>query len=208
MFNCCFCDIANGISEEEYDKVIYQTENFFVITSLGAFVEGYLLVIPKKHIVSIAKLGQKQISELESIKEKINMLYKKYYNTNAIIFENGNCSNKGLFKDSISHAHLHFVPNLKNKNYFKEIFGNVEYIKMQNYSQLKNYKNNSYIFYQYDENNLYITIERKKFHRQHIRNIIAKDFGNIEYNWRKEGYIQLCVETIKKFIKYFDNKNI
>ena len=69
MCNCCFCDIVSNKSKNDYDKVIYKTKSFLVITSLGAFVEGYLLVIPTRHIPSMANLTTKEIQELEEIKK-------------------------------------------------------------------------------------------------------------------------------------------
>ena len=205
MCSCCFCDIISRSSKNEYDKVIYETNSFLVITSLGAFVEGYLLVIPKNHISSMSKLNDIQIEELKLLKVKILQIYKKYYNASAIIFENGSSSEKGLFKDSIVHAHLHFVPSQKNEDYSNKIFGNIGCERLKDYSEIKNYINESYIFYEYDKNNLYISKERTKFIRQHSRKILASEIKGAEYNWKKEGYIDKCLSTIEKFSEYFKN---
>ena len=48
--NCPFCNINyNDIS----NTIIEQTDNFFILPSKGSLCEGYLLIVPKKHIFSM-----------------------------------------------------------------------------------------------------------------------------------------------------------
>ena len=37
----------------EKERILYATENFYVMASLGPIVEGYLLIVSKKHIPAI-----------------------------------------------------------------------------------------------------------------------------------------------------------
>ena len=205
MCDCCFCRITNKSSQNEYDKVIYETNNFLVITSLGAFVEGYLLIIPKEHISSMAKLNNTLIQELKMLKAKVSQIYRKYYNASATIFENGSSSENGMYEDSIVHAHLHLLPNFKNEDYSNKIFGEIGCERLKDYSQINYYSEDSYIFYECYENNMYISKEREKFIRQHIRRILASEMNGIESDWKKEGYVEKCLLTIEKFSEYFKN---
>lgn len=40
----------------EKERILYATENFYVMASLGPIVEGYLLIVSKKHIPACANI--------------------------------------------------------------------------------------------------------------------------------------------------------
>ena len=44
-----------------YNVRLYETENFAVIPSLGSIVEGWLLIIPKKHYLSYGYLSSEEL---------------------------------------------------------------------------------------------------------------------------------------------------
>lgn len=210
--NCKFCNIINKKSIKKYDKILYETNNFVIVVSLGAFIEGYLLILPKKHILSFSELNINELNELEKLKNLIKKINKKYYNKRTIIFENGSSGSKdnnGLFKDSIVHAHLHLVPfETKNKKeLFNNIYNNINYNILKNYYEIRKYMNNYYIYCEYDEI-MYLSTERELLERQWIRKILANNLNIKKYNWRKDNCLNICKSTIKKYSKYFQEINL
>ena len=58
MENCRFCNIVNDVNgaHKIENTVIAEVDNYFAISSIGALVEGWTLVIPKKHCCSMKEL--------------------------------------------------------------------------------------------------------------------------------------------------------
>ena len=65
---CNYCCLA------EDENLLLETENFYVVPTIGGFVEGYLLLISKEHLGSLAEIKKSQIEEFENLKKKC----KKY----------------------------------------------------------------------------------------------------------------------------------
>ena len=52
---------------ELFNRLIASTDNFFVIAAIGAFVKGYVMIISKKLIPSLALIESNQKSELDHL---------------------------------------------------------------------------------------------------------------------------------------------
>ena len=64
---CDFCDELSGGSENSFSRiykrelesrVLFHSDEFAVIPSLGQIVEGYLLVLPIKHFKALGDLNK------------------------------------------------------------------------------------------------------------------------------------------------------
>lgn len=55
MDECRFCGIANGRDNSLWSEnaKVAESENYFAISSIGALVEGWTLIVPKKHCCSM-----------------------------------------------------------------------------------------------------------------------------------------------------------
>ena len=90
---------------ELFNRLVAYTNNFFVITALGAFSPGYLMIITKKLIPSISMVEDEHIEELHWLIEVMLKAVRKTYNKETVIFEHGNCSCLG----GLDRAHLHIM---------------------------------------------------------------------------------------------------
>ena len=45
--------------------MLYETENFLAVPGLGAFYDGYVMIVPKSHIMSFAELEEEKFEEKE-----------------------------------------------------------------------------------------------------------------------------------------------
>lgn len=119
---CPFCNEFNGRKELSYfeimfgakydieERCILETDNFSCVPSIGSFVEGYILVIPKKHYLSALTMPETHLNEILSISRILSNFYSNYYHQNFLIFEHGTSNIKNVGGMSVVHAHLHFVP--------------------------------------------------------------------------------------------------
>src|SRR5574344_919777 len=102
--DCKFCNSTANI----YDEVIDETKYFTIKPSLGSLVDGYLLIISKRHITSMSQLTSNEKKEYFEIIEKYREKFHDIYGAYPIIFEHGTINEK-TSASSVTHAHTHIV---------------------------------------------------------------------------------------------------
>lgn len=108
--DCRFCQIMNGYSVYgKADLPFSESSEFVSMASIGSLVEGWSLVIPRKHCLSLQDYyGTAEFSRyVQEIVQKIEAEYGP-----AVIFEHGSNHCGSLTGCGIDHAHLHIVPQL------------------------------------------------------------------------------------------------
>jgi ATP adenylyltransferase len=110
MSICCLC--SNLVSHEAlspWDRPLFETTNFAVVPSLGSLVEGWVMVVPKQHIISLGALSANLVSEMRDLKRVVSTeLVQKYGEVCA--FEHGPAKENQKVGCTVDHAHLHLVP--------------------------------------------------------------------------------------------------
>ena len=108
---------------------IFQTENFSVTPDLSPIVEGHLLIVTNKHVLSTEALNSKKKTELEETKQLIRELFKLRYDSPATFFEHGSSSYHEEAGACIRHAHIHAIPQMVD---LKKEFDTFEFAKICN----------------------------------------------------------------------------
>ena len=191
MNNCTFCKLDKS---KYYNKIIEQTEYFFVIPALGALVEGYVMIVSKEHVNSLIELDDMVIDEYNELINKYRNKFKEFYGKYPIIFEHGTPDINGICTSCVTHAHSHIVNHIyKNED---EILKNLKFEKI---NDIRDIKNQNYIFYENAQGENFITYNYQPI-RQIMRIQIAKDLGIEEkYNWRQYPFYDNIRKTIEKF---------
>ena len=109
MKSCCFCFTADSSARQVWDRPFFESRNFFAIPSLGALVEGWVLLVPRKHVVCSGALEPSLLPEFAEVKERLSNLLRERYGTISI-FEHGPSVAGHDVGCTVDHAHLHFVP--------------------------------------------------------------------------------------------------
>ena len=108
--NCMICRIVQGRPIRK-EHIIYESSNFFLVPGLGAFYDGYVMLCPKKHLMSFAELNAEEHDEFIQVLDDIRYILKAVYRKEIFTFECGSGRNGGgKHATSIVHAHLHFAP--------------------------------------------------------------------------------------------------
>lgn len=196
--NCVFCNIDKSRPE---NTIIEESDNFIVLPTIGALVDGYLMIVSKKHINSMSELKENEKIEYEFLIEKYRNKFKNIYNKFPIIFEHGSPINDSDMKaSSVIHAHTHIV----NHKFINEesIVKNLNFKILENLNYLS--KEQNYIMYINPENICYVSYNFEPV-SQMMRKIIAKDLGyENKFDWKKEIFIENINSTIKKFTEGSD----
>lgn len=191
MKNCPFCNFNKKLL---YNKIIEETDNFYIVPSLGSLVEGYILIVPKEHICCTSNISVDIIDEYNIIIEKYRNLFKEIYGRYPIVFEHGTLNTSERSASSVVHGHTHIVNhNYKNE---KEILDKLNMNKINSILDID--KNNNYIYYKSPNGTNYITYDFEPI-SQIMRLFIAKDLGiKDKYNWKLYRFDDNIKKTINK----------
>lgn len=106
MSTCHLCDTD---SSKTWNLSLMESQNFRVLPSLGALVEGWVLIVPKSHFLSMGALPSPLVSEMEHLKGVVARRLTRIYGT-VSAFEHGPGSQQRKVGCGVDHAHLHMVP--------------------------------------------------------------------------------------------------
>lgn len=139
--SCIFCTLDKSKRE---NTILEETTYFYVIPAVGSLVVGYVLILCKRHIYSMAELNNKEQKEYENLIEKYRNIFKNIYKKYPIVFEHGSPNIENKTKaNSIDHVHTHIV-NYQYKNEEK-IIKNLNFYPIGELTQLT--KKQNYILY-------------------------------------------------------------
>ena len=109
MKNCCLCsNVASG-AVEEWNRPLLESRNFVALPSVGSLVEGWLLIVPKDHYISMGALPVSLADEMQSFKWELASQLGALYG-DLCAFEHGPALAERRVGCGVDHAHLHVVP--------------------------------------------------------------------------------------------------
>jgi ATP adenylyltransferase len=91
-----------------YDKILWETEKFVAIPSLGSLVPGWILLVPKRQIANFSQLTKDETSELKVLLPEVACAVS-HPSSKAFVFEHGGQIGSTL-SCGVDQAHLHVVP--------------------------------------------------------------------------------------------------
>jgi diadenosine tetraphosphate (Ap4A) HIT family hydrolase len=89
-------------------RIVDESESFFVIPSVAPLVEGHLLIVPKRHITSLAQLPLAEKDELTTLTTNVCDRVRDLWSA-SVFFEHGIGRGKAG-GCGVQHAHMHVVP--------------------------------------------------------------------------------------------------
>ena len=188
---CIFCDMDHSKIE---NTIIEETEYFYILPTLGSLVDGYILIVTKRHINSMSELNENELIEYKNIIDKYQNLFKKIYNKTPIVFEHGTPNQNSEMKaNSVTHAHTHIVNiNFSNE---KEILEKYNFKQINDFKEIN--KNTNYIKY-ISNNKIYITYKFPSV-SQLMRILIAEELNyKDKFDWKKERFDENIISTIER----------
>ena len=186
------CDFCNDSIK---DRILYETNNYIVFTTLGAFVPGYLLIIPKIHTIAFCNLPKKLLEEFQDLLEKTrNIIESKYGDT--IIFEHGESGG------SVPHAHMHIIPI----NNIDEIILKESHLVKINCITYLSEISPPYLFYGNSKREYYL-IQHKNgdIPSQYLRQLSCQSIAHNDWNWKIHGNQDNINRTKEDLIETFNS---
>ena len=205
---CRFCSILKG---EKYfdiiDTPIIENDDYYLLSSVGAMVEGWSLIVPKEHQYSM-KEHYSNSKFYDFANRCISVIEKAYCIDRVIIFEHGANKFGSMTACGTNHCHIHIVPfsdSLQNdiNDYFpfkKTTFDKVSAIA----------KDSEYLLYadvleKIDKSDCYIHVLQEPI-SQFFRRIIAAKLGcPNQYNYKENKNLEISNATYKTLQKEIEN---
>lgn len=199
---CRFCNIINReYTFNEIDEPILENEDFFSITSIGSIIEGWLLVIPKKHDISMRNYYE--TNELKSFINKILPIMQKQYGR-VIAFEHGTNAIGSPTGCGTDHAHLHLVA-FPDSLEAKLLNSNLIWVKCLSSNIKELVGDKEYLFYtdigreEWDNPTGYLTILEYPV-SQFFRKLLADYYGKLDMSdYKNYPFIDNALNTKKSF---------
>lgn len=103
---CRFCTLPDK------ERVVFETDNFSVLMSLGPIVEGYALIVTREHFSCTAEIPAAHLEEFTRLVDLVQRTQRSIYGLSTI-YEHGRsgaCLPEGEGEDHCFHSHAHLVP--------------------------------------------------------------------------------------------------
>lgn len=167
MYGCPMCERS-----ENFNEIIFESENFYVSPALGQIVEGYLLINTKEHYIGLSHIPKELFLELKEVQDEVKEVLSQHY-TKPIFFEHGCVSETKRGGCCIVHAHLHAVPF--EIDILEDIAKNFRPRRIGDISELVSQSERcvAYFYYENQIGEKYIFELKEPAPPQYIRQIIA-----------------------------------
>lgn len=193
------CDFCAEISAPRTAKsrIAYDNGAFVAMPTLGCFVDGYTLVLPKKHVPSFAALDQEASLAGAAVVEKTRAALEKLYGR-CIVAEHGAADGCSMGAGCCDHAHVHVIPlGDKSERVLEEYraTGGKEQVA-GDWRQLAGFTGLPYLMLSTEPGVYRIWAATPQFHRQFVRRVAAGLVDKVAwYNWREFHFVPGMVRT-------------
>ncbi|MBP7694110.1 MAG: methyltransferase domain-containing protein [Anaerolineales bacterium] len=94
-----------------YDfHILWELPDFVLVPALGSLVPGYLMLVTKRHVPSMAHLSVLERQALQQAVRQVAARQAEHW-APPVIFEHGACDDEARAGSCITHAHWHLVPS-------------------------------------------------------------------------------------------------
>lgn len=104
MSSCIFC------KNIQPTNILAESQHFFAVLDIDPIQEGHILLISKKHYLTLLEIPDNVLLDLFSFEKKIiHLLENEFHVLGVSVLQNN-----GATMDEGTHFHVHLVPRYKN----------------------------------------------------------------------------------------------
>lgn len=117
---CVFCDV---LDTPQSALVVHHGETAFVILNLYPYNNGHLMVVPRRHIGSLAQSEPRELAELMALTRACEIVLTEAYAPHGLNvgINLGKAAGAGV----AHHLHIHLVPRWNGDTNFMTVVGEV-----------------------------------------------------------------------------------
>ena len=116
---CVFCDAQTA--DEATPLVVFRGSTCFVILNLFPYNNGHLLIVPYRHIASLATATEAELCEMMQLTQRSELALTEVYGPHGLNvgINLGKPAGAGI----LDHVHVHVVPRWNGDTNFMTIVG-------------------------------------------------------------------------------------
>ncbi|GAU08245.1 hypothetical protein [Desulfoplanes formicivorans] len=179
--------------------ILFSTDNFSIIPSIGAINKSHVLIVPNRHLLSIASTNLEYHEELVYIKKILQRYNIERCGQSLLFFEHGTGSESNNAGACVEHAHLHGIFDIEN--FHRVILEEIEMIYLSSSSEIYSLADfdNGYLYYEDSSANCWLA-NNPDAPSQYFRYLYSKLSNvDLEWNWKKNANIQSVNEVINYY---------
>jgi ATP adenylyltransferase len=118
--NCIFCD---ALDRRDELLVLFRGTTCYVILNRYPYNNGHLMVVPNRHVPSLAGLSSEELGELMELARRAEIALNSAYEPQGmnVGINLGRSAGAGV----VDHLHLHMVPRWTGDTNFMSVVGKV-----------------------------------------------------------------------------------
>ncbi|MBZ3908442.1 MULTISPECIES: HIT domain-containing protein [Streptomyces] len=177
-------------------RVMASNEHAAAVPTIGAFVPGYLLVVPTTHTLSLGQLSNEELEGVEDLARDLTDQLHRVYRRPTLSFEYG--LNLPAAR-RIGHGHLHILPSTADLGGW--LARRVPGYEIASYTQVPRGADTSYITVRDQTGTLTcFPVPNDAFPRIRLRKIVARLDPQIEdtaWDWEAHPFPELMRATVE-----------
>ncbi|MFI6416933.1 HIT domain-containing protein [Streptomyces sp. NPDC050842] len=180
-------------------RVVAANENAAAVPTIGAFVPGYLLVVPTTHVLSLGQLNDEELEGTEELAHDLADQLHQLYRRPILTFEYGLNVPAGR---RVGHGHLHILPSPADLEEW--LTARVAGHEIASYAQVPRGPETSYITVRDQTGTLTCyPVPNDAFPRIRLREVVAQLDPQIEdaaWDWQAHPFPELMRATVDDLI--------
>jgi ATP adenylyltransferase len=118
---CIFCHALKG--EDADSLMLFRGPTCFVILNLYPYNNGHLMVVPNRHVATLADASPAELSELMALTRRSEIVLNEVYKPQGLNvgINLGRPAGAGI----VDHLHVHIVPRWTGDTNFMTVVGDV-----------------------------------------------------------------------------------
>ena len=187
----------------EHDVLLMEANAFEWIPGLGAFVEGYSLIVSKRHVLNTGCLDDSSIAELEQFATQVKRILREIYAVGTIVFEHGSVGGRRKAGCCIEHHHLHLFPfDLPTiPSHMNRVMP--ASIQVKSFETLRKYQTagKPFIYYETSEGSAFVFDAPMDLPSQFMRQILAMECGcPSDWEWAENPFLERVLTFVDKVV--------
>ena len=119
---CVFCD-AQSPSDDQSSLTVFRGQTCYVILNLYPYNNGHLMVVPNRHIASLAAATTEELGELIELTRRSELALGEAFSPHGINM--GINLGKPAGAGVLDHVHMHIVPRWNGDTNFMPVLADV-----------------------------------------------------------------------------------
>lgn len=210
---CRMCSIVEAAGSSRpadiASRPVWETEHFVVVPSLGALVEGHVMVVSRRHALSSAALDARSATTLGDVLTRVQEVIRSRWGS-AVTFEHGPCVAGSSVGCTVDHAHVHVLPQPANlKRHFELQARALEWVEVPSILDATTWAgvDRPYLYIGFDGGSGFAATGQS-IPSQFFRRLVTDACGDARsFNWRVDHRLDLVQRTADSLEGAFEVKD-